>query len=64
MQIDFQRTWFITYNDNAHLDKAPRLTIRRVIGILASDIVFDNSTNTSTNIEAAMFLAAQDTLMR
>ena len=40
-------------NDNAHLDKAPRLTIRRVIGILASDTVFVNY-STYTNIDAAM----------
>ena len=38
--------------DNEGLDKAPRLTIRRVIWILAS--VFVNSTNTTTNIETAM----------
>ena len=37
-------------------DKAPCLTIRRVIGILASstDSVFVNSTNISGNTEAAM----------
>ena len=49
MQIGFQHTC----NDNAHLDKAPRLTIR-AFGILASNTVFVNSTNTSTNIQAAM----------
>ena len=38
------------------VDKAPRLTIRRVIWILASDTdtVFVNSTNISTNIGTAM----------
>ena len=34
--------------------KAPRLTIRRVIRIFASDTVFVNSTNISSNIETAM----------
>ena len=34
--------------------KAPRLTIRRVIWIFASDTVFVNSTNISSNIETAM----------
>ena len=38
------------------VDKAPRLTIRRVIWILASDTdtVFVDSTNISTNIGTAM----------
>ena len=36
------------------LDKAPRLSIRRVIWILASDTVFVKSTNISTNIETPM----------
>ena len=38
----------------ASLDKAPRLTIRRVIWILAYDIVFVNSSNISQNIETTM----------
>ena len=44
------------FEDRCHLelDKSPRLPIRRVIWILASDAVFVNSTNISSNIEAAM----------
>ena len=38
----------------SYIDKAPALTIRRVIWILASDAVFVNSTNISTNMDTAM----------
>ena len=38
----------------ASLDKAPPLTIRRVIWILAYDIVFVNSTNISKDMNTAM----------
>ena len=46
------------------IDKAPRLTIRRVIWILASDTVFVNSTNISTNIETAMLSSLRLTFAR